>query len=194
MKYPWEEINQWPEFKAVKIFYGEKKAKRSQVPLIKHICEGLIILDAIGASKDAMKAYCLHPLFQTDKELSVEGAKFIKTFTVNPEVLMNVLEYRYQANSWLSEKVQFDYTDALVLNGKPTPGPLVDVRDMLIADKVQNRKDFLIYHAESHPRWKELDIYFKEWLKVLNISEAKYESLVAIVQQGMSKLDGEFAQ
>lgn len=46
---------------------------------------------------------------------------------------------------------------------------------MLIADKVQNYKDFEIYHKSTHPRSKELDQYFKNWLQKLNINTDQYQ-------------------
>lgn len=40
---------------------------------------------------------------------------------------------------------------------------------MLVADKVQNYKDFSLYHADTHPRAKELERYFQNWFCRLNI-------------------------
>ena len=59
-----------------------------------------------------------------------------------------------------------------------TPGPLKEVRQMLIADKVQNYADFLTYHAHTHSRSKELDFYFKHWLAQLDVSRDLYSLLV----------------
>ncbi|MDJ1501575.1 hypothetical protein [Xanthocytophaga agilis] len=53
--------------------------------------------------------------------------------------------------------------------------PLNEVNQMLIADKIQNRKDFERYHQQSHARSEELTIYFANWLKRLGISEEKYQ-------------------
>ena len=49
---------------------------------------------------------------------------------------------------------------------------------MLVADKVQNRKDFLAFHEGIHERTLELDYYFKYWLEALQITEEMYEELV----------------
>jgi hypothetical protein len=46
---------------------------------------------------------------------------------------------------------------------------------MLIADKVQNRKDFELYHEATHPRSKELAMYFRLWLEKLGVSEENYQ-------------------
>lgn len=53
--------------------------------------------------------------------------------------------------------------------------PLKVVNDMLIADKIQNRKDFELYHEGKHPRSEELAQYFRNWLERLGISEEFYQ-------------------
>ena len=42
-----------------------------------------------------------------------------------------------------------------------------DCCDMLLADKLQNRKDFRLYHLGKHERTKELDHYFDLWIDYL---------------------------
>ena len=59
-----------PHYLAICEFYGERRAKRSGVPYINHIDEGLIVLDAINASVHAKRAYCLHPIFQSDADFA----------------------------------------------------------------------------------------------------------------------------
>jgi hypothetical protein len=55
--------------------------------------------------------------------------------------------------------------------------PLKDVNDMLIADKIQNRKDFDLYHKGKHERSEELDEYFKNWFNRLGITEEFYQEM-----------------
>jgi hypothetical protein len=50
-------------------YYGDRRAKRSGVPYINHITEGLVVMDRLGASKVAKDAYCVHPIFQDDATL-----------------------------------------------------------------------------------------------------------------------------
>ena len=50
---------------------------------------------------------------------------------------------------------------------------------MLIADKVQNYKDFLLYHKNTHERSDELDEYFNSWFKILHCD---YKELVKIIE------------
>jgi len=161
------------ELALIENYYGDRTTKRSGVKLICHIYEGLAVLDAIGASENAKAAYCLHPLFQSDCQL-------LKVFSNLPsislEVLVLVMEYRNQANAWLSDKITYLET-GIHMEGKPCFGPLSDVRDMLIADKVQNYKDFKKYH-ESHERKAQLETYFYAWFEVL---EVEPEPLIKII-------------
>lgn len=101
-----EEVKRGVEYSLVKRFYGVSRAERSQVPKINHINEGLAIMDHIGASIAAMQAYCLHPLFQNDAELSSDGVAAALTPGLNPYAILLVMEYRQRANAWLSDKVE----------------------------------------------------------------------------------------
>lgn len=155
-------------YKLIKKYYGNKKAKRSGVPYINHIDEGLIILDAIDATSCAKDAYCIHPILQDDDSLNV---MLPLVADVDYRTIITAMEYRNVANRGLS-CYQVDNPDHIYL------GPLKDVRDMLIADKVQNRKDFLLYHLDTHPKSIELDRYFRNWLRALKVTEAEYNHLV----------------
>lgn len=152
-------------------YYGDKCAKRSGVRYMNHIDEGILILGALDASSEARAAYCLHPILQDDDTLQANMAlvEHIDTRTV-----ITAMEYRNVANRGLS-CFQVDDPGTIYL------GPLKDVHDMLIADKVQNRKDFLKYHLGTHPKSKELDRYFRNWLRALNVTEARYDELVAAI-------------
>jgi len=156
-------IKKLKEYYIIEEFYGKQTAKRSRVPLINHINEGLRILDMIGASQLAKKAYCLHPIFQSDEALLANHDKY----QVEPSVLLRVMEYRSVANEYLSIR-QVSHIDDIRLS------PLKDVNDMLFADKVQNFKDFEIYHEATHARSKELKGYFLNWLARLGITQEKF--------------------
>lgn len=182
-------------YEAIEEHYSIRKAERSGVPLIQHIDEGLLIMARSHCSTGALLAFCVHPLFQADEDLPIWGIKFLEKWRfAGPglelaNVMMLVMEYRNQANAWLSPKVHCGayqnwegeiraWGDMQAL-GRPDPGPLGEVRMMLIGDKVQNRKDFLRYHKGTHPRSAELDLYFRLWLDALGIDEAEYTRLVA---------------
>lgn len=151
------------ELRIIETHYGDKTAKRSGVKLIKHIHEGLEIMDSVEASEEAKRAYCLHPLFQNDSDL-LGNANLLRK--LDPFIVALVMEYRNKANAWLSDKVSI-VDGEIQLDGMPSPGPLIDVRHMLIADKVQNHNDFIKYHLGTHVRSKELLIYFRTWFEVL---------------------------
>lgn len=173
------------ELSLITEFYGERRAERSGVPLINHIHEGLTVLDRIGATASTMRAYCLHPLFQADKDLAASSLRAM-TEHLDPWVMVLVMEYRNQANAWLSDRVFTDVDDRtgkeVVMHAfRPTVGPLPEVRDMLIADKVQNYKDFRTYHQRKHPRSKELTHYFKTWLKELGIDKSMFDNLCEVI-------------
>lgn len=167
-------IKDTTEYKLIARHYGDRVAKRSQVPLMSHINEGLVVLDRISSTDDAKRAFCLHPLFQADEDLKENG--YLASF-VDPHVLLLTVEYRNIANAFLSDKIPSHNDKDIQLS------PLYEVNDMLIADKVQNYKDFITYHRSTHVRSDELDTYFRKWLYTLDISEKTYESLCKAIDE-----------
>lgn len=153
------------EYQIISDFYGDKITNRSGVKFINHIDEGLYILEKIGSSEIAKKAYCLHPIVQDDKSLD-ENKHLLKN--IDSDVTIASIEYRSVANEYLSKREISSLSEIRL-------SPLKDVNDMLIADKIQNRKDFELYHLGKHERSDELDSYFKNWLERLNISEEFYQ-------------------
>ncbi len=160
------------EYRAIASWYGERVARRSGVRLIAHIDEGLAILEALGASSSAMRAFCLYPLVQADAELAVHG-KRLAEISDDVVVVMLAFEYRNIANATLS-------TRAIERAAEIPLSPIDDVNAMLVADKVQNRKDFIAHHRGTHPRSEALDRYFALWLERLGISEERYRELAGL--------------
>lgn len=155
------------EYKLISAHYGDRTAKRSGVKLMNHIDEGLIILDAISATDLAKRAFCLHPLLQSDEDLK---QNYIYVSNVcSASVVMLAMEYRNIANAYLSDKITTDQPLKL--------SPLFEVNDMLVADKVQNMKDFMKYHHGTHPRSEELFNYFQKWLDALTVDNWGYRKL-----------------
>lgn len=152
------------EYKFVKELYGDKKAERSQVPYINHINEGLFVLDLINADLVTKKAYCLHGVFQSDNDFADRCN--LRDYThLDPEAILHVIEYRHVANGFLSKhNLEINPIDI-------NAGISYITRDMLIADKVQNFKDFLQHHMGTHPRSKELYKYFSLWFQKLGSSK-----------------------
>ncbi|ATW58054.1 hypothetical protein CNR34_00121 [Pseudomonas phage nickie] len=156
-----------PEYNLVKSYYGDQRAKRSGVLKMNHIDEGIEMLRVMGASELAIKAYCLHPLAQ--------GGDFgwemvLTTPGLNPKAVILSTQYRDKANAYLCRPNTDHYT---VESLNDVIGPLSqDLIHMLVADKIQNEKDFDLYHKGTHARSAELSRYFCIWLDYLEVAEA----------------------
>lgn len=162
------------EYTTVQEFYSDKVAQRSKVYKIHHVTEGVFILNKLHASMAAKRAFCLHPMTQDDKDLG-EHYTYLAS-NADPVAMMLALEYRNIANQYLS----FRNIDGL-MDIKLSPIP--DVNLMLIADKVQNYKDFTLYHAKTHPKAERLDLYFNNWLERLGVPTVQYLALVAAIDE-----------
>src|SRR5687768_3747422 len=127
-------MGKWLEYRRIAEHYGKRTARRSGVLLMKHIDQGLTILDAIGGSEMAMRAFCLHPLLQSDADFVVHYPR-IADLTNEPRVIVLAMEYRHTANAALS-------TRAIASASEIVLSPLAEVNQMLVADKVQNHSDF----------------------------------------------------
>ncbi len=164
-------------YHAIQEFYGNQKAQRSQVPLINHINEGLAILDILAAPLEAKEAFCLHPLLQQDNDLldSLTNNQLLINNKLNNSSVILAMEYRAMANTYLLPNCTGP-KDEIKLS------LIEEVNLMLVADKVQNRKDFEIYHQKTHNKSDILAVYFNNWLRVLGISEARYQHLVELIK------------
>lgn len=167
-------ITETLEYQLIQHYYGDRKAQRSQAYLMNHVDEGLGVMAEVGASDEAMRAFCLHPLLQDDVSLAANYARVAQAMSDEPQsayVLGLAMEYRSVANEYLAHCTM-----------RPTGirlSPLKDVNDMLIGDKVQNRKDFL-YHAETHANRERLAEYFRDWCEALSVAD-RYEALKALL-------------
>lgn len=163
---PMTTMNDSTEYRLIALHYCNRVAERSQIPLMNHINEGLAILETLNASDDAKRAFCLHPLVQSDVDLQA-SLTVLPSYVISLKAMMLAMEYRRAANAYLCTPV----TDAWsVEEATAKIGLLVpDVRHMLIADKVQNRKDFMAAHYGTHPRSDELFKYFNNWHTILGV-------------------------
>jgi hypothetical protein len=163
-------------------FYGDRRAERSNQFYMNHIDEGIYILDQLGASKAAKDAYCLHPIYQKDDDLaalyqSLYDGRPVAPYSIDdPLLIILAMEYRNMANAYLSCR-KIESIEEIVLS------PIEVVNTMLWADKIQNRKDFEIYHRGKHPRSDELSQYFQNWFDRLGISEELYKNLVGKIDK-----------
>lgn len=144
-------------------------AKTTGIPYINHILEGIIYLWEKTAGDDVIKAFILHPIFQLDSDLNLNYHRF--TFDkVSRRALILTMEYRKVAN---------DYLPVDVGKKEPSLSPIGQVNMMLLADKLQNYKDFLD-NKELHIRDRgilktaSLDVYFNNWLDLFRTVERKF--------------------
>lgn len=168
-----QEVLDSPEYRVISAFYDGQSAARTGLPYIKHIDEGLAVLDRIHASLSTRKAYCLHPIFQgTHSFEALEAAHQDATPIVagvdislddlDPLAVIYATEYRHTANNHLvKHHTGPDQIIAL--------SPLHGVNDMLIADKIQNYADFMKYHFGTHANSDNLHAYFLNWHRHLGV-------------------------
>jgi len=150
------------EYILISEFYKDKAAARSKQPYMNHINEGLYVLWELDAEYEAQLAWCLHPFIQGDDDFS-KNLHLLRNESVNHLALKYAIEYRNIANQYLSKRVIMGI-DEIALS------PIEAVNQMLVADKIQNYKDFILYHKGTHPRSNELDEYFNNWLQKLKIN------------------------
>jgi hypothetical protein len=166
-------IDTWfsDEYHAAERLYRERRARRSGVHLMNHIEEGIFILQYIGASMTAINAFCLHPVVQADEDIVQLDNQDWYGWGVRPVAL--AMEYRHTANAHLP-KHRFP--------NRPKLSVLNEVNQMLIADKIQNCKDFQI-HLEGRPdvpnTKRLLEYFFDEWFPTLGVKRVDYLNVLA---------------
>lgn len=169
-------------YKDITKYYGSKKATRTGLDYMNHIDEGLATLQWMGLDKEihneVFAAYALHPIFQMDDDIkkNYEHMRFHNGNSISligrqsKQVILLAMEYRSVANEYLSTR-KINSIDEIRLS------PLSEVNWMLVADKIQNRKDFELFHQSTHPRSNELTYYFIDWLNRLGIDERQYRKI-----------------
>lgn len=166
------------EFSLISAHYSGKTTEGSGLPYMRHIEQGITVLAYIEASDTAAKAFCLHPLVQADEDLAANFEWLCRDPEVSVAALVMAMEYRHVANAFLSQMESHPgYKDHKAI----TLSPLADVNLMLIADKIQNRADFLRFHLETHPRAHWLVKYFDIWLEALGVSHKQYGELARVM-------------
>ena len=155
----------FPQYKTIKDFYGDRKAKRSGEFLMWHITKGCAILKNIGASDEAIKSFMLHPKYQNDEDYYMNQSSLLGDCAYDQKVVDNVLDYRRVANAYLCRPETDGWSHSQIHEACQLERG--DVADMLVADKEQNFEDFMKHHMNSHPRSKELYQYFSNWIEYL---------------------------
>ena len=149
--------------------YGDTQAKRSGCFYMDHIDEGVAILQKISVlSYYTKQAWCLHPILQVNSFLE-KCKREIQVGRVSPYPVLLATEYRNIANAYLNS---MDYRKPHEIQMSDMP----EVNKMLVADKVQNRKQFE-QHRHKFSNAVNLDRYFRTWLERLEVSEERYQEL-----------------
>lgn len=165
-------------YKYVSEFYGDRRSKRSGQYYMNHIDEGLFILSQFDDPR-LQGAFCLHPIVQNDDDLFKNSEEMRLGHLLRgcePYDIVCAMEYRRVANSYLSTHERKKAKDIDL-------GPMLEMRGMLIADKIQNRKDFEVYLKGNVWNSQDLDYYFKVWLERLGVSEERYIDIANLIQE-----------
>lgn len=143
-------------------------ARRTGVSHFDHVSQGIKVMRVLNSPLIAQIAFTLHPLFQEDTALE-QNWRLLPS--CDPVAVDLVMAYRQVANAGTRLKVQ--------ANGwRVKTGDNGLVREMLVADKVQNRYCFERFYPElDSPSGQGLRRYFKIWLDVLGVSEGRYQEL-----------------
>jgi hypothetical protein len=152
-------VREWMprEYLCISEFYGDRVAERSRVRLMNHIDEGITILKQLGADDMVKRAFCLHPIVQNDEQVDVSWS----------DALPLAHEYKEVANAYLCCPENDDIQTPEQVFQKV--GIMSDgCRLMLLADKIQNQKDFGLHHLGVHARSSQLSRYFSLWIEALN--------------------------
>lgn len=146
----------------ISLYYKDKVAQRSKLPLMNHINEGVAILASIQCEHftSAQIAFCLHPLAQNNVSYPEDD------FT--PKINSLVREYAHYANRYLCNPETDHIKSVADLHKHLGNIPSKECLLMLLADKIQNQKDFLLHHYGKHKRYPQLNSYFNLWIKYIN--------------------------
>jgi len=161
-------------YQLIEKFYTDKIAS-SGAPYINHIDEGLVILKSLNCRNTVLDAFCIHPLFQEDQHLKL-NYNLAEISLLNQQVIIFAMEYRSVANEYLSNKPILNISDIRL-------SPIKEVNQLLIADKVQNKKNFMKYHSQTHTRSNDLLRYFNNWLKRLGVTNEDYKNFVQLIEK-----------
>lgn len=154
--------------------YGDECAKRSGIPKINHISEGLRLLDYLEVHRPAKVAFCLHPIVQDGCGRDQWSQLY---YTYGERVMYLLHNYTAVANKFLPAAVVHRTRTGFKTIPIELPEDLDgDVRWMLLADKIQNRKDYRA-NWNKFPNWIQLADYFNAWMIALDLSDDEIDQL-----------------
>lgn len=162
VKIPYKCLKLPTYYTMVRDYYGDNKTERSDVYYMNHIREGIVVLHELFKywSKhihmnwdEVFACYCLHPIYQNYANGDESCEEYIYIKSEYDEV---GFEYARVANAYLSTRVIDDLDDIDFKTSKA-------VKFALVADKIQNYKDFIKYHHLTHKGRRRLFNYFHNW-------------------------------
>ena len=168
-------IEQTREWEIARRVLEPVHARRTGISHFQHVREGVRILQTLSAPLISQQAFTLHPLIQKTDDF-VNNLALLEGCDARAVAL--AVEYRWVANQGVRQRVRENGWQ-ITLSSFPA------VNQMLLADKVQNRKDFLLHFPPSHPDFDELVRYFGCWMEALGVSEERYRELAASAQKAV---------
>lgn len=158
------------EYMAIENFYKDKRAGRSGLPYINHIDEGIDMLshwlnDDILKASICARAYAIHPLIDEMTGilggiLDALGSTLPAGNTISLAIEHHILRNKFLVKDW---DTHWDETGLQNLLGPMSN----ECAWMLLADKVQNQKDFRIHHWFTHEKTYQYEEYFNLWIETL---------------------------
>lgn len=172
-----EVIKRTPQYVCIEDHLKYRSNPDNNVQHIRHIDEGIVILEVVCAKPylyDAALAFCLHPLVSHDMSFlnNIEELTQGDFTTIS---LLYAMEFRKTIASWPTSQSE----------GTPQLSPIIAVNKMIMADIIQHKHTFLtttpvpVGHTveENSSNRRELDFY-NRWLRQLSIDEQGYRTIL----------------
>jgi hypothetical protein len=165
----------------IREFYRFQTANRSGIPYMNHIDEGLVILKHLEARQVTKQAWCIHPVVQSNENMRREIFDF-KLAGANSAAIVLAMEYRHTANSYLSHHRVDDIPRKLLFDLRDKLRNFEMLRHMLIADKIQNYKDFQA-NEKLYENAYVLNEYFLDWIfTILELTSDEYHEYTDLIR------------
>lgn len=148
-------------------------------PRINHIEDGLVLLAHLNASRDAARAFCLHPIVQ-QPGFGPDARNMLLSEHISRLVLIFTMEYRAIANGLVIGMVNHPgFRDEKQVR----LSKFAEVNHMLIADRTQQYNVFLKHKNDFHPGdVKTHEQYYKTWLAALGVDAHDFQEMIAALE------------
>ncbi len=162
--------------------FAGRTARRSGIPYMAHISEGAYLLHCLfAADEDTVAAFCVHPLFQSDRHLMRLMAEQSAIDLLPRRAIVLAMEHRRYATA-------YGISDPVREPERIEIGFLPEAWQMLAADKIQNKKDFMRHVYKSNSRDSFLRVseqgerYFNSWLIRLGVTDDLHTKSLGILK------------